>query len=717
MYINMLGRKNAPPMTVCLVALLMGASLTARSENADRIRPYGENPYYWQYKGAPVLLLGGSWQDNLFNHPSYLEEHLDTLVSVGGNYLRNTMCSRNAGNVRAFAKNAEGLYDLDKWNDEYWERLDRFLQLTEERDIIVQLEIWDPWDYFENHQSQGGWSFQAFNPKNNVTYSEDESGLPTVYNHPPTGAPSDHPFFRSVPGLDDLPLVVKYQKAFVDKILSVTFKYDHVLYCMQNESGEEIEWGDFWIRHVRARAEEAGKQIETTDMRRSGNFATADNQYILNHPDRYTFLEISQNNANQGQIHWARLQEGRALTQDHPRPVNNTKIYTFGGGSAESVRRFWRNILGGAASSRFHRPHPVEDPEQRYAFREGLSGIGLSPLAQDHLRNMRGLMNEMGWPNIQPGLDFVELAMDTPRAARTERTHIAYTRGADGRARLYVDGEQVASAQIGGEFSSWDRALRLALGNEFVGERGWVGVYHGVALYNRALNASEIGDHHAAGQPRRLDGLQARYAFDEGDGAVVRDVSGQEPALHLHIADMDAVAWSQDGLALTDTVLIATEGPAERLTAAMQDTNAITVEAWITPARAAQTGPARIVTLSQDHGIRNFTLGHEGRAYEMRLRTSETSANGLPGLDTSSDDYVSVGAARTLDGAQAAIFVTHGAALDVDMGQLQDGMRTQWFNPRTAERQEAAPDEHGYFQPPSDVDWVLLLQSERAERK
>ena len=709
MHKNTLWRGSVAPIAVCLAALLMGAALTAHADE-DRIRPWEENPYFWQYKGEPVLLLGGSWQDNLFNHPPYLEEHLDTLVSVGGNYLRNTMCSRNQGNVRAFAQNEDGLYDLDEWNDEYWERLDRFLQLTEERDIIVQIEIWDPWDYFEDHQSQGGWSHQAFNPANNVTYTAEESGLPTAYDAPPTGQPSDHPFFRSVPELDDLPLVLEYQKAFVDKILSITFDYDHVLYCMHNETGEELEFGDFWVRHVRARAEEAGKQIETADMRRSGNFATSDNQYLINNPDRYTFLEISQNNAQQGQTHWNRLQEGRALTEAHPRPINNTKIYTFSGGSAESVRRFWRNILGGAASSRFHRPHPVEDPELRYGFQEGQSGIGLSPMAQDHIRNMRTIMDEMGWPNIEPGLDFVELVMDTPRAVQTERTHVAYTRGADGQARLYIDGEEVESGQIGGDFSSWDPALRLALGDEFVGERGWLGAYHGVALYNRALDASEVADHHANGAPEHLDGLQARYAFDEGDGAVVHDVSGQEPALDLHIEDTGAVSWSDDGLELTDSVLIATQEPAERLTAAMQDTNAITLEAWITPAETVQEGPARIVTLSQDHGVRNFTLGHEEHAYEMRLRTTETNSNGLPGLDTFADEYVSVGAARTRDRDQAAIFVTHGALLDVDTDQFQDGLATQWFDPRTAERQDAEPNENGLFQPPSNDDWVLLLQ-------
>ena len=26
----------------------------------QRMRPYSKNPHYWQYKGEPVLLIGGS---------------------------------------------------------------------------------------------------------------------------------------------------------------------------------------------------------------------------------------------------------------------------------------------------------------------------------------------------------------------------------------------------------------------------------------------------------------------------------------------------------------------------------------------------------------------------------------------------------------------------------------------------------------------------------
>ena len=50
--------------------------------NNDRIQPYRKNLRYWPHKGKPVLLLGGSKDDNLFQIPE-LEEHLDLLASVG----------------------------------------------------------------------------------------------------------------------------------------------------------------------------------------------------------------------------------------------------------------------------------------------------------------------------------------------------------------------------------------------------------------------------------------------------------------------------------------------------------------------------------------------------------------------------------------------------------------------------------------------------------
>ena len=61
---------------------------------AARLGPYAENPRYWEYGGRPVLLLGGSKDDNLFQIPD-LKAHLDEMVEVGANYVRNTMSDRS----------------------------------------------------------------------------------------------------------------------------------------------------------------------------------------------------------------------------------------------------------------------------------------------------------------------------------------------------------------------------------------------------------------------------------------------------------------------------------------------------------------------------------------------------------------------------------------------------------------------------------------------
>jgi len=116
-----------------------------------RIRSHESTHAYWQYDGEPVLLLGGSREDNLFQIPD-LESHLDDLVAVGGNYVRCTMSSRDEGDVwpyerveddtgtDAFGRDGPGAtYDLDGWNEEYWDRFDRFLDATRERDVLVRL--------------------------------------------------------------------------------------------------------------------------------------------------------------------------------------------------------------------------------------------------------------------------------------------------------------------------------------------------------------------------------------------------------------------------------------------------------------------------------------------------------------------------------------------------------------------------------------------------
>jgi hypothetical protein len=374
----------------------------------EQIKPYDKNRMYWQYKGKPVMLLGGSWQDNLFNHPERLAEHLDLLLSVGGNYVRNTMSHRNIGNVFAYEREADGRFNLDVFNDEYWQRFENFLDLCYKRDIIVQIEVWDPWDHYEDHQSLGGWSHHPFNPKNNRTYSSAESRMTEMVNYPPRGEPSEHPFFRTVPALENNGMVLKYQQAYVDKMLSISLKYPNVLYCINNESGERIEWSDYWADYIHKVAQKNGVSAQVTEMRRNEDVRAADHKKVFDNTRLYTFLDISQNNAwsGLGQGHYDNIMFVRDYISDNPRPVNNIKNYgATRHGEDESVARFCRIVFAGCASARFHRPHPLEDPAAHQASTD--FGLGLSPLAQSIIRSMRWVTDQIDFTTTEPRNDLL----------------------------------------------------------------------------------------------------------------------------------------------------------------------------------------------------------------------------------------------------------------------------------------------------------------------
>ena len=394
--------------TSILIAATMGCALLGLSSEAraeDRIKPYGENPFYWQYQGEPVLLLGGSWQDNLFNHPDGLEEHLDTLAEAGGNYVRNTMSTREPGNLWPFVEVEDGLFDLDQLNEPYWERFEAFLDLTLERDIIVQIEVWDPHDYHADPNI--GWRVNPFNPLNNVNYTAGESGLPETVDHRPGPEPTPHPMWRTPPTLDDNPLVLGYQKAIVDRMLDIAMPYPHVLYCMSNEMGERHEWSDYWAAHIHARASEAGFEVYVSDMRRNEDVSHPDHRHMYSKPDLYTFVDVSQNNTHSGQLHFDRIQFVRDQLNDHGvRPINHNKIYSIRGGHSEAIQRFFRIVFGGGASARFHRPYPIEDAGQMYA--ETRWGLGLHPTAQQAIRSARMAADAFPLVNTEPRKDLLE---------------------------------------------------------------------------------------------------------------------------------------------------------------------------------------------------------------------------------------------------------------------------------------------------------------------
>lgn len=258
-----------------------------------------------------------------------------------------------------------------------------------------------------------------------------------------------------------------------------------------------------------------------------------------------------------------------------------------------------------------------------------------SPNARNFTLGQEGDKFDVRFRTTATGRNGIPSLTSPDRAVQTKPTHVVYTRDGGGRATLYVDGRNRATRNVGGTVSNWDNSFRLALGNELSKDRPWHGTLHLVALYDRALSADEVQRNRAAGAHGiGASALEALYTFRTGRGDVVHDRSGRKDSLDLKIENPSAVAWDETGLTVKDSTLIATVKPPKRLINAVKRSQAVTLEAWITPANTRQAGPARIVTLSDGTGQRNFTLGQDGDKYEVRFRTKATNANGLPGVNS-----------------------------------------------------------------------------------
>ena len=355
------------------------------------LKPDSKNPFYWSYNDKSVLLIGGSVKDNLFQIAN-LEAHLDLLASVGGNYVRCTMSSRDEGDVWPFLPNGDGSYELTQPNPVYWEKFERLLSLAQERGIIAQIEVWDRFDF-----ARAPWQDNPLNPRNNHAYTAEASGLKEVIETHPGRRESA--FFRSVPALENNTVLLPYQHQLVDWLLEISLKYPNVLYCMDNETNESPEWGKYWATQIKQKAGAAGKTVYVTEMWDAWDLTDPQHNATLDHPELYGFVDVSQNNHNVGLNHWKNLQSvrQRILESGQLRPMNMVKIYGANTGQygthRDAQERLWRAVFGGVASARFHRPP---------------HGLGLSDIAQKHIHALRQFTDAMTITQCEPHLDLIE---------------------------------------------------------------------------------------------------------------------------------------------------------------------------------------------------------------------------------------------------------------------------------------------------------------------
>jgi hypothetical protein len=374
--------KNIIPCSIFIGMALLSLFMVSCTKHkpggreADRVQPYQQNHWFWQFEGRPVMLLGANETDSPFLLPDQ-QGYYDSLSELGGNFTRyNVKQRRVEGLVRLFPfkQLPDGRYDLNQWEEGYWKRFEDGLRMTRQRKIIVQLELWDRFDIgCDRFYMNSPWR-----PSNTVTYTEKESGMPEIW----TGCSDSvnlHPFFQSVPALGNNQRLLELQHRFADQVLSVAFKYDHVLYVIDNETLLDLAWTDYWTDYILDKAKAMDKHIEVSEMpwTLARRFPFAWQQailqdpniwtyHIIDHPELFSFCAFQyQPIIDARQDHYDRLVEIRELvgrSGSGPRPINAVKIFAkdtlFGGGiDPNRQARFWRPLMAGWAGVSLHRQH------------------------------------------------------------------------------------------------------------------------------------------------------------------------------------------------------------------------------------------------------------------------------------------------------------------------------------------------------------------------
>lgn len=190
-----------------------------------------ENPHYFQYNGRTLALVTsaehyGAVLNLNFDYRKYLE----SLAKEGMNYTRiftgiyfeisgesfgiqnNTLAPMQGRVITPWVSSVENgktVYDLTRWNEAYFARLEDFMRLAQEKDIIVEVTLFSS-IYRDEH-----WALSPQNPANNINM--------------------DTPVSRFDAQTDNNGELFRYQEMFVRKMVSALNYFDNFFFEIQNE--------------------------------------------------------------------------------------------------------------------------------------------------------------------------------------------------------------------------------------------------------------------------------------------------------------------------------------------------------------------------------------------------------------------------------------------------------------------------------------------------
>lgn len=210
-----------------------------KSNNKEVVSLHPQNPRYFIYNGEPTVLITSTEHYGAVTNAAFkYEEYLDMLQSYGFNLSRvivlmretetdfkgylgyqNTLCPTPENYVAPWKRSqvpggvdGGNKFDLDIWNDAFFERLKDFCRKAGERGIIVEITFFNQ---YYNNKEDSPWTLSILNTENNI------NGV---------GATS----YNRFNGCENKQLLER-QEALVRKVVVEMKEFDNIYYEICNE--------------------------------------------------------------------------------------------------------------------------------------------------------------------------------------------------------------------------------------------------------------------------------------------------------------------------------------------------------------------------------------------------------------------------------------------------------------------------------------------------
>jgi len=230
-------------VTICLTSCNKTSDTVQYS---DFLQLHPENPHYLMYEGKPILIVTSSEHYgavlNLdFDYKTYLkalnEDGMNMTRAFTGTYVENpesfgilfnTLAPKGTSFICPWARSdvpgykaGGNKFDLDKWDDGYFNRLKDFVSVAKDNGIMVEVTL------FSSIYNDKSWTFCPLDHDNNINQTDtiDRKNVHT----PDNGN------------------LMSFQEKVVKKIVQELKDFPNVFYEIQNEPWADNTARNFWL--------------------------------------------------------------------------------------------------------------------------------------------------------------------------------------------------------------------------------------------------------------------------------------------------------------------------------------------------------------------------------------------------------------------------------------------------------------------------------------